>query len=239
MGSTARSASTKVVLVPWDPDSRAHAERMVQQRIACGWHQDTVPKWQIRQREGKKNLQWIVIHVEDANCEDYLAKHLTAHPQESTTLVDTAASLGGKTRQPDSTVEFVPVGHISLDTEYESPEYNDPSPGTYFISTFYVSQALQGSGIGRGAMDIVEKTAISEPLCAKRLALSTTDKDDPLRVAKHAAYGKPVPKVTNQDWYERRGYEIYRKVENMWSEVDPTGKIWQAPAVFMRKEITS
>lgn len=51
---------TKVVLVPWDPDSRAHVERMIRQRIACGWDSEVVPKWQAQQREGKKNLQWVV-----------------------------------------------------------------------------------------------------------------------------------------------------------------------------------
>jgi len=41
----------------------------------------------------------------------------------------------------------------------------------------------------------------------------------------------------NQDWYERRGYEVYKKIDKMWAEKDPTGKEWWFPAVFMKKDI--
>jgi hypothetical protein len=110
-------------------------------------------------------------------------------------LIDTAISLGAKPRSPNKDFAFIPVGYISLDTEYEEPKYEDPVPGTYFIATFYISGVLQGSGIGRAAMDIIESTAISEPLLAKRLALSTPNTDDPERVARFAAHGKELPKV--------------------------------------------
>lgn len=50
----------KVDLIAWDPESPAHAERMVQHRIACGWKQDYIEGWRILQREGKMGLQWVV-----------------------------------------------------------------------------------------------------------------------------------------------------------------------------------
>jgi hypothetical protein len=40
-----------------------------------------------------------------------------------------------------------------------------------------------------------------------------------------------------QDWYARRGFEVYRSVDNMWDHIDPTGKKWGVNAVFMKKEI--
>lgn len=64
---------------------------------------------------------------------------------------------------------FVPVGHISLDAQGDDVNQAE----TYKISSFYVSVALQGGGLGRAAMDAVEHMAISEPLCAKWLMLST------------------------------------------------------------------
>lgn len=57
------SAKAKVNLISWDPESLAHTERMVQQRIACGWKQDYVEHWRVLQREGKIALQWVVGYV--------------------------------------------------------------------------------------------------------------------------------------------------------------------------------
>lgn len=51
---------TKVDLIAWDPESPAHAERMVQHRIACGWKQDYIEGWKVLQKEGKMALQWVV-----------------------------------------------------------------------------------------------------------------------------------------------------------------------------------
>jgi hypothetical protein len=51
---------SQVNLIPWDPDSAEHVERMVLQRIACGWKQDAVKGWKPRQNEGKMALQWVV-----------------------------------------------------------------------------------------------------------------------------------------------------------------------------------
>lgn len=43
--------------------------------------------------------------------------------------------------------------------------------------------------------------------------------------------------MSNQDWYARRGYVVFKRVEEKWSEKDPMGKEWWFPAVFMRKDI--
>ncbi len=56
-------ARAKVNLIAWDPESPAHIERMVQQRIACGWKIDYVERWRVLQREGKMAIQWIVSQV--------------------------------------------------------------------------------------------------------------------------------------------------------------------------------
>ena len=70
--------------------------------------------------------------------------------------------------------------------------------GVYWIATFYVSSVLQGTGLGRAAMDTVEHMAISEPLCAKTLALSTVANEYEWREEKWkamAALGREPPKV--------------------------------------------
>ncbi len=47
-------------LIPWDPDSDSHAERLYNHRVACGWDQDKIEVWNVLQREGKMNIQWVV-----------------------------------------------------------------------------------------------------------------------------------------------------------------------------------
>jgi hypothetical protein len=103
--------------------------------------------------------------------------------------------LGGKPRAPDLGKKFVPVGHISLNKEYETPGYAEPAEGFYWIATFYISAALQFMGLGRAAMDAVESMAISEPLCAKTLALSTVARDYEGKHERWEALGRDPPKV--------------------------------------------
>ena len=52
--------NAKLSLIAWDTESSAHTERMLQQRIACGWKHDYVEKWRVLQREGKMAIQWVV-----------------------------------------------------------------------------------------------------------------------------------------------------------------------------------
>ena len=90
-------------------------------------------------------------------------------------MTDSAIIFGGQSRLPTNT-SFIPVGHISLDRQYEEPEKvadDNLGEGVYWISTFYISKALQKYGLGRAAMDFVEEMAIREPLNAKSLGLST------------------------------------------------------------------
>lgn len=47
-------------LIPWDPNSQDHVDRMKLQRIACGWKVDQVDSWRSPQREGKNGLHWVV-----------------------------------------------------------------------------------------------------------------------------------------------------------------------------------
>lgn len=49
-----------VKLVPWDPESDSHIERLVQQRKACGWQADHVPIWRDAHLAGTKCIWWIV-----------------------------------------------------------------------------------------------------------------------------------------------------------------------------------
>ncbi len=86
-------------------------------------------------------------------------------------------------------------------------------------------------------MDTVETMATSYPLCAKTLQLSTVANEYEGREERRKALGLSEPNVLPQTWYERRGYEIFKRQKDMWWEVDPTGKRWPCDGVFMRKDI--
>jgi hypothetical protein len=56
-----KSGNAAVILLPWDPESPKHVERLYQQRIACGWNSQAVDEvWRDAQRTGKKAIRWIV-----------------------------------------------------------------------------------------------------------------------------------------------------------------------------------
>jgi hypothetical protein len=43
--------------------------------------------------------------------------------------------------------------------------------------------------------------------------------------------------VFNVDWYQNRGYIVYDVIKDGVIDVDPTGKIWPATLVFLKKDI--
>jgi hypothetical protein len=165
------------------------------------------------------------------------SQHLDAYIEEKAPLLDSAITLGGQPRLPTNS-SFSPVGHISLDSVHADPELSNKSEGLFSINTFYVSGRLQSSGIGRAAMDEVESIAICEPLNAKTLSLFTIANDFLGRDEKLKAQGRVKPLISCQDWYARRGYVVFKTVDNAWQEHDLEGKIWPCSAVFMRKDLT-
>lgn len=214
------SSKSKVILIPWDPDSEEHVHRLYDQRIACGWKSDLVEeKWRHLQREGKMAIHWVVrrlspllrvspLHLqpnylppqilspEDPQNESKLQSHVTAYPNEVTPLHDTAKLLGGEARQiSQSSREFIPVGHISLDSHCADPELADPKRGIYYVSTLYISEALQGKGLGRAAMDAVESMAVEPPLKAKALALDTLAREHAVDLEFWKELQAPPPRV--------------------------------------------
>jgi hypothetical protein len=51
----------KINMIPWDPDSPEHIERLIAQRVQCGWSADKVQHpWVQWQREGMRSLFWLV-----------------------------------------------------------------------------------------------------------------------------------------------------------------------------------
>ncbi|EKD15384.1 uncharacterized protein L3040_001751 [Drepanopeziza brunnea f. sp. 'multigermtubi'] len=225
--------SSTVSLIAWDPESPAHVGRLFQQRVACGWKSDCVESWRHLQRQGKMAIQWVVLSDDDDAAK--LSRHTLRYPMESTPILDTALALGSKPRAPTSAA-FIPIGHISLDSECAFEEQADASRGTYCITSFYISAALQGSGLGRAAMDRVEREAVKEPLHAKVLTLDTLSNSS-MSKETFEEMGLPEPKMSNQDWYERRGYKAWKLMRGDIKWTDSGNKDWFLDRVLMRKTV--
>jgi hypothetical protein len=124
-------------------------------------------------------------------------QHITAYPSESKPLSDTSLNIGGKTRSTPHIPPFIPLGHISLDSRAADPPNGAYDlDDAYRLTTFYVSRELQGTGLGRAAMDALEHMAISPPLSAKTIALATAADEYEGRTEKHGALGRKLPEVS-------------------------------------------
>ncbi|KAJ5188725.1 hypothetical protein N7491_005045 [Penicillium cf. griseofulvum] len=211
-------SNLKVTLFPWDPNSDVHVRYLVSQRVECSWDQDKVEtKWKGQQLKGEKCIYWVNDEI----------------------LQDTATTINGVPREPTKE-NFIPIGHISLDSknpDAEHIEFDLPAENIFWIKTFYVKKSIQGQGIGRATMDEVEDMAAREPLLARILMLDTVQKDDQKREEfANVTYGG-IPKTTNEEWYARRGYQLIKTVQNYYRVPDKNGKVWDTKTVFMRKDI--
>lgn len=54
-------ASLRAEFIPWDPKSQRHVDRLIEQRIDCGWHEEKpAGAWKDAQLAGTKCIYWIV-----------------------------------------------------------------------------------------------------------------------------------------------------------------------------------
>ncbi|KAI1314243.1 hypothetical protein F5Y03DRAFT_6293 [Xylaria venustula] len=252
-----------VYLIPWDPDSQEHVDRMKLQRIACGWKFDQVDSWKDPQRKGQVGLHWVcnnlatsarkcwlmqrhqllrlgtVLHPDHPDTPSRLKSHFAAYPNESQALLDSCKNMLGRPHKPDPLDPFFhPIGHIALDSISYVPELETSlSNGVLSLTNFYISSALQSRGLGGAAMAYCEKMA-KEEFGAKAITLETIANeecraDSPRRIA----LKRPPLAVTNQDWYERHGYRVYSQRSAAWVDIDETGKEWPTTSSLLRKEL--
>ncbi|KAI3319706.1 hypothetical protein HD806DRAFT_508790 [Xylariaceae sp. AK1471] len=226
-------------LIPWDPDSQEHVDRMELQRIACGWKVEKVDDWRSSQREGQTGLHWVVLHPDHPETPSRLERHFAAYPNEAQPLQDTCKTILRRPHKPDPLIpSFYPIGHIALDSVTPEPELETSlSNGILSLMNFYISTALQNAGLGAAALEYCEKMAKGEfgarTITLETIANEECRSDSPRRIA----LKRPIPKVTNQDWYSRRGYRVYDRKAVAWVDVDETGKTWPVSAVFLRKDL--
>ncbi|ROT35091.1 hypothetical protein SODALDRAFT_77547 [Sodiomyces alkalinus F11] len=242
----ATAVNMKCHLMPWDPESDEHVERLIQQRIACGWNAERVAsEWKDEQLAGQKSIFWIVLSPDDPDFDTRLSRHIAKYPSEKLPLKDTGQStFVPRTAREPKLASFVPVGHISLakdDPAARDLDLDLPSAGVMWIKAMYVSDALQNGGLGRAAMDAAEGMASRPPLNARVLVLDTVQKDDQLREDYALAMYGRVAKMSNEEWYARRGYRVLKVVPGYYGDVpDRYGRHWmEIRTTFMCRDLGS
>ncbi|KAL7921106.1 hypothetical protein ACQKWADRAFT_296285 [Trichoderma austrokoningii] len=233
-----------VELIPWDPDSDAHARRLYEQRVACTWDQDLIDEWRVKVREGNKFFYWIKLGDDLVGRDELMAKHVAKYPAEKEAIVDTAATLARAPRTP-TLAAFLPIGHIALDLYPERNAKFSLAPSTVWIKSLYISRTMQSAGLGRSAMHQIEHLATCPPLNATTMALDTSTKEyqtTPEYLAYHSRLsGRTIEAKdfrSNEEWYVRQGYEVISRTEPGYAWVDPkTGVEEVIPCVYLKKDI--
>lgn len=230
----------KIELIPWDPSSPEHVQRMYDQRVACGWRADEIPQWVDAAKKGEKLFYWAVFSDAVPDREALIKKHVEAYPKEAIPLKETAAEIRLVPRQP-TLAEFTPIGHVAV--AIHKPEEDErlglPPTGTVWIHGLYISRALHGGGFGAGTMSKTEAIATQSPMNAKIVALDTLSKEaQTVPETREILYGNgriPEPKVPNEDWYVRLGYEVFGRGDNIYVTLSKEGDAAPINVVYMRK----
>ncbi|KAI1102284.1 hypothetical protein F4804DRAFT_313593 [Jackrogersella minutella] len=232
----------KIELIPWDHSSPEQVQRMYDQRVACGWRANEVPMWVDDAKKGGKIFYWALLSDTVPDREVLIKKHTQAFPEESTPLRDTATNIRLVPRQP-TMVDFIPIGHVAVDIHEpeEDVRLGLPPTGTVWIHGLYISRALHGGGFGAGTMSKIETLATQPPMNAQRVALDTMAKDmqtEPkTRDLLYRDEGVPAPAVPNEDWYIRRGYELFNRADNVYATLGKRGTMFPLSIVYMKKPV--
>ncbi|KEZ41132.1 hypothetical protein SAPIO_CDS7203 [Scedosporium apiospermum] len=198
--------SEKLRLIPFDGKSDAHAKRLYHQRIGCGWAEDEIEAWRVKHEKGEKGLFWLVLQDGVPGRDKLMEDHSIKYPEEKELLKDSSISVLGLERTATNQ-DFDTIGHIAVERRPATDkELGFPADEVAWITSLYISFAMQHLGLGRDVMNIVEKFLTREPLNARTAALDTMDKKmqlSPLMTRLiYEVRGHKIPAVlrSNEEW---------------------------------------
>lgn len=233
--------TAEVRLIPWNPSCPEHFTRLVDQRYACGWNYDEVEKWKREHLDGIKALYWIALDEHHVDKDALIAQHIAKYPKEASSLQDTAPCLLRANREAGGEW-FHPIGHIAITLRPDwNKEYGLPDQGVCWIKSLYISYALQGRGLGGKAMRKLEATMRQPPINAIISALDTVPENWQMSPDRHKFFTvadqelPPLPKISNEAWYQRQGYVAFRTDPEALRERNLSGEMVTIPLVFYKK----
>lgn len=196
------------------------------QRVICGWNQQSVPFWKMSMEKGDQTLFWITLP-----------------------LSDKTADLPSLQRGEDT---LYPVGHVSLDRKDKSdalpPDLSlaNPDGSVLQITALFVLPEFGSLRLGGFAMTECERMAQEEPygsLNCRGITVTTLssrylsgENTGPNGTGRWALVGQTMPKRDNSLWYARRGYRTYKEEARCFTAMRDGSELeWFS--VFMRKEL--
>lgn len=191
------------------------------QRAACGWNfePETIESWRAATDAKTKALFWITIPLADA---------------------ESQSVKGGSS--PNR------VGHISLDSDKEPPDYEmaKPDKSVMEISTLYILPEYRRMGLATAAVAQLESWARVEPygspdckvLTVNTISKRYTEEEGEQWRGLFLKRGLKAPDRgwSTERWYEGMGY-VKWKEEYVWQEKVPDGTEVRLMGAFMRKDL--
>ncbi|KAK4188934.1 hypothetical protein QBC35DRAFT_495143 [Podospora australis] len=219
MGSTESPAPIQGgLLQPINLHNDDEFEELLRQRIICGWHktQSDIEGWRAAVDDGTREIFWIL------------------HPSESLSH--------------HSTVTKRCAGHISIVNGTSPPdqELARRDKSLLYLSSLFVLPEYQKAGLGRRAVQEVERLAKMEPYgspACQAITIHTasrryTEDDGEDWRGIYARMGaEPRPRGSSaEDWYARMGY-VKWKEQPQYPETLLDGTKIMMVSSFMRKEL--
>ncbi|THC98676.1 hypothetical protein EYZ11_001879 [Aspergillus tanneri] len=206
-----------IALVPINLHNPSEYKELQQQRVICGWSfsDNTLNSYREKQDQKLKSFFWITI----------------ATPEPSSTTADPS---------------IIRAGHISLDSYADppDPELAAADRSVLTIQNLFVLHEYRKGGVAHVAMDMVEDMASREPYGSTDCRFVTVNTMSKKYVYQEGPewrglwdqIGETRPTFSVQDWYERRGYVLWKE-EERYDCVALDGREVKIVAAFLRKQV--
>ncbi|KAM0793382.1 hypothetical protein ACM66B_000836 [Microbotryomycetes sp. NB124-2] len=221
-----------IKLVPFDPEDAMQLDELHRQRVLCGWNVDAIGKWQKFVRQGLKALFWVFPADNEESRKTWL------HDMPEQDVCNLCPEIG-----PPPNPSFRPLGHCSLDwyddLGDEQLACRDKSPRRIQLSTLYTLKHLAGRGLGNLLLQELERIAAQPPFEADYVTLNTMDRSRATDEAYAKTFGWHFNKDVrvNQDWYERKGYTVFRRMVPRYEDRRIDGQIVKIEAAYLEKKL--
>jgi GNAT superfamily N-acetyltransferase len=229
--------NSSVAFEPIDLHDAAQRAELLRQRILSGWNNTPahIDVWQRAADAGEVFLFWIVVPDELAS-----ALEPSSPPSPTPVSAPTSASAPARWR-----------GHVGLENECQPPERDlaRPDRSLLEITSLFVLAEHRGGGLGRAAMEGMERWARAAPYgspACRAVTIHTAsrryveDDGEAWRPLWARCFGTAVADKgagrSNEDWYARMGY-VKWKEEPRYVVQLPEGGEHKIVAVFMKKQL--